>query len=262
MPRQPENVPLMPTATVPYCGAPPTPSGLSSAWNLDPWLLCLLALAALPLVRRRHWDAQNAARGRWYALSLVVLLVAFVSPLCALSSALFSARIIHHLLLISVAGPLLALAFPARGAASGARLPWLVLIHVATVWVWHAPAPYALALSSDTVYWVMEGTLLGTAALIWRALLAPQTPALRAGLAHLAIIALMGLLGALITFAPVPLYAHHFLTTEGFGLTALEDQQLAGLIMWVPAIVPNLVAALIRLRHFIEGGGAVGMASR
>lgn len=252
----------MPTSTVPYCGAPPTPVNLAGAWNLDPWLLGVFALAALPLVRMRQPKAGQADRGRWYALSLMVLFVAFVSPLCALSSALFSARVVHHLLLISVAAPLLALAFPARSAASGARLPWLVLIHVATVWIWHAPTPYALALSSDALYWAMEVTLLGTAALVWRDLLARETPALRAGLAHLAIIALMGLLGALITFAPVPLYAPHFLTTEAFGLSALEDQQLAGLTMWVPAIVPNLIAALIRLREFVDGGRAVGATSR
>jgi putative membrane protein len=235
---------------------------LASAWNLDPWLLSVFALATLPLWSMRSSMAGQADRRRWYALSLVVLFVAFVSPLCALSSALFSARVVHHLLLISVAAPLVALAFPAGRAASGARLPWLVLIHVATVWVWHAPAPYAAALASDVLYWIMEATLVGTAALVWRDLLARQTPALRGGLAHLAIIALMGLLGALITFAPVPLYTHHFLTTEAFGLTALEDQQLAGLIMWVPAIVPNLIAALIRLRQFVEGERALGMASR
>lgn len=244
----------MPQTLVPYCGEPPTPAGLAGAWNLDPWLIGTLALSALLLVHLRTLPQDGARRARWYGLALVVLFAAFVSPLCALSSALFSARVAHHLLLISVAAPLLALAFPVLRATSGSRLLPLVLIHIATVWFWHAPAPYAAALSSDALYWAMEATLLGTATLVWRDLAAAGTPQLRACLAHLGIIVAMGLLGALITFAPVPFYAYHVPTTEAFGLTALEDQQLAGLLMWVPAILPNLVAALLRLREIVDGG--------
>lgn len=248
-------------AGVPYCGEPPLPDRLLSAWNVDPWLLAGFAFAAFAAWAMGRRGGDGARRARWFGLGLVLLFVAFVSPLCALSSALFSARVAHHLLLISVAAPLLALAFPARGGGSGARLALLVLAHVVAVWVWHAPAPYGAALASDALYWTMEATLLGSAILVWRELLSERTHALRGGLAHLAIIATMGLLGALITFAPLPLYAPHFLTTIPYGLDALEDQQLAGLLMWVPAILPNLVAALLCLRRLVEDGAADARAS-
>ena len=55
----------------------------------------------------------------------------------------------------------------------------------------------------------------------------------------------MGLLGAIITFARTPIYSPHFATTEPWGLSALSDQQLAGLIMWVPATIPYLLGALV-----------------
>ncbi|WP_062205501.1 cytochrome c oxidase assembly protein [Aureimonas sp. AU12] len=246
------------TATVPYCGQAPLPGELLRAWNLDPMVIGALAVASIAgfvLLRKR-----DDARLRWHGLAMLVLALAFISPLCALSSALFSARVAHHLLLISVAAPLLALAFPGRRPAPAARLPLLVLAHVVAVWVWHAPAPYAAAMASDAVYWVMEATLLGTGWLVWRDLMAASTPPLRAGLAHLTLIALMGLLGALITFAPVPLYALHFLSTDPFGVSALEDQQLAGLLMWVPAIVPNLVAALLCLRRLVDAAPSAGVS--
>lgn len=254
----------MPWQAIPYCGEPPVPEDLLAAWNLDPWILAAFSAGALWIAVPRIGGiaargAGDATRTRRCAMAWAVLFLAFVSPLCALSSALFSARVAHHLLLISLAAPLLALAFPAKGPASGQRLAALVLIHVGAVWFWHAPAPYAAALSSDAVYWGMEATLLGTAFFVWRDLLAVRTPPLQAGLAHLAIIALMGLLGALITFAPVPLYAPHVPTTQAFGLTALEDQQLAGLLMWVPAILPNLIAALVRLRQLVEAGHPTAM---
>ncbi|MBB3952493.1 putative membrane protein [Aureimonas jatrophae] len=190
-----------------------------------------------------------------YLGALALLTVAFVSPLCALSSALFSARVTHHLLLISAAAPLLAVAFPAHFRTTGTPLTLAILAHVVAVWFWHAPVPYAWALGSDGLYWVMQASLLGTAVLVWRELLTPGVQ-LRSSIGHVVLISLMGLLGALITFAPVPLYMPHLLTTELYGLTPLEDQQLAGLIMWVPAIVPNLVAALVCLLGLAEAGGA------
>lgn len=239
---------------VPYCGEPPLPAHLASAWTLDPWLLALLAIALAATLAWGGRGIEEARRARWCLVALGVLVLAFVSPLCALSSALFSARVAHHLLLISVAAPLLAKAFPARSSTGGAGLAVLVLAHVVTVWIWHAPAPYAAALSSHRIYWLMETTLVGTAVLVWRELLSARMPALRAGLAHLAIIATMGLLGALITFAPRPLYAQHLLAPLAYGLDALEDQQLAGFLMWVPAILPNLAAALLCLRRLVEDG--------
>jgi putative membrane protein len=79
---------------------------------------------------------------------------------------------------------------------------------------------------------------------MWRAILAPSVPTGAALIALVATIGQMGLLGALIVFAPEPLYAVHFASTAPWGLTPLADQQLAGLLMWVPAMLPYLGAGL------------------
>lgn len=237
----------------PYCGAPPLPGALLAAWNGDPVLIALIALAT----GAGFWGLRGEGQGRarlWHAGAMLMLVAAFLSPLCALSSALFSARVVHHLLLIAIAAPMLALAFPKRRAGGTALLSMLVAVHLVAVWFWHAPQPYEAALSSDAIYWTMELTLLVSGVLLWRELTAPAAPVGRILLAHLTLIVQMGLLGALITFAPAPLYAPHFLTTMPYGLSALDDQQLAGLIMWVPAIVPYLLAALLALDGLIRDG--------
>jgi putative membrane protein len=91
----------------------------------------------------------------------------------------------------------------------------------------------------------MQITLVATATWLWRGLLlgaAARPDAVL--LAGLATAAQMGVLGALLTFAPRPLFAPHALTTLPWGLTALEDQQLGGLLMWVPG---GLAFALVAL---------------
>lgn len=226
----------------PYCGVGSTPADWLARWNLDPAVVAVLGagLAAA-------WLARGLGRRRRTALAgaSLLLALAFVSPLCALSSALFAARVSHHVLLVAAAAPLLALAAPAPPAALARWLPGLVVVQAAVLWLWHAPAPYAAALSSNGLYWLMQLSLLATAAGFWWALRAATAPAAVAALAVTMV--QMGLLGALITFAPSPLYAPHFASTAAWGLSALEDQQLAGLIMWAPAAGFYLAAALLRL---------------
>jgi putative membrane protein len=216
-----------------YCGPAATPDDLWARWNLDPLLLAGLVALAVVIGRDRAADA----RAGWWAIAL--LAVIFVSPLCALASALFAARVLHHVLLIAGAAPLLALAFPLRRVGSP-PLAVLVGAHAIILWLWHAPGPYAFGLATVTAYWLMQGSLLGSAWLLWRAILAPTTPPGAALVALVATIGQMGLLGALIVFAPQPLYAAHFASATAWGLSPLADQQLAGLLMWVPAMLPYL----------------------
>lgn len=216
---------------IPYCGSSPLPAELAARWNLDPLLLGTLA-AAFVLCRKL------GAQPRILAAGFAVLLVIFVSPLCALGSALFSARIVHHLLLTGLAAPLIALAFP-RGGGSVAT--WTIA-HAAIWWLWHTPFAYGFALASDAGYWIMQASLLASAIGFWRAVRTAPAPVAVAGL--LATTVQMGLLGALLTFAGTPIYAWHLVTTQPWGLTPLEDQQLAGLIMWVPGAGVYLGAAL------------------
>jgi putative membrane protein len=229
-------------AWTPYCGPAPDPSAWLGRWNLDPVLLAVMGLAFVLLWR--GWAREG--RSALIAAS-VVLAISFISPLCALSSALFTARTLHHLLLILAAAPLLALALP--GARKSRLLP-AAAVHVVIFWAWHAPGAYASALSSDAVYWAMQLSLLASGTWFWMGVRKASAPAAIVGL--LAVMLGMGLLGALIAFAGQPIYAPHFATTLAWGMTPLEDQQAAGLIMWAPAAAAYLAAALWRLSRLLS----------
>ncbi len=226
----------MQDSIIAYCGPAAVPDDLWTRWNVDPVLIAILAALALAVGRSRP----SNARACWGAI--MVMLVIFVSPLCALSSALFSVRVLHHVLLIAAVAPLLALAFPQRTAGSP-LLAIFVAVHAITLWIWHTPGPYAWGLASVPAYWLMQTSLLGSAWMLWRGILAPARsgPAL---IALAATIGQMGLLGALILFAPRALYPVHFASTIAWGLAPLTDQQLAGLLMWVPAMLPFLGAGI------------------
>lgn len=217
----------------PYCGVAPVPAELLSRWNFDPVLLVPLAAGGVWLLLR----ARSTPRAV-FVIALAVLL--FVSPFCALTSALFSARVAHHVLLTAMAAPLLVWALPLRRPPGPAML-WAVL-HAALFWLWHAPAPYAAALSGDALYWLMQASLFGSAVLLWAAIRAAPAP-LAIGMLLVTMVQ-MGMLGALITFAGAPLYAPHWASALVWDLRPIEDQQLAGLIMWVPGSLVYLAAAL------------------
>jgi putative membrane protein len=220
-----------------YCGPAAVPDDLWMRWNLDPLLIAALAALALAISLGRS----AAPRAGWAAIALMFLI--FVSPLCALSSALFSARVFHHVLLVAGVAPLLAVAFPLRRAGSP-PLAVLVVVHAVVLWIWHAPGAYDWGLATVLAYWLMQGSLLGSAWLMWRAILAASMQPGPALVALVATVGQMGLLGALIVFASRPLYAVHSTSTWPWGLSPLADQQLAGLLMWVPAIVPYVGVGL------------------
>lgn len=179
-----------------------------------------------------------------------MLAVAFVSPLCALTSALFSARSVHHLVVAAVAAPLLAIATP-RIVAGGVLAP--LVASSAVLWIWHWPAAYAAALESQLVYWSLQLALLGGFVWFWRAALSPVSNAGAALVAIGASAGQMGLLAAILTLAPRPLYDAHLFAPLAFGLDALRDQQLAGLLMWVPAFFAYAVFAIIAGRRLDLG---------
>ena len=98
------------------------------------------------------------------------------------------------------------------------------------------------SLSSDSIYWLMQFTLLASAMVFWIAV-RRSGPAAAMG-AILVTTVLMGLLGALITFAGRPLYPPHFASAISWGVSPLEDQQLAGILMWAPGSIAYLLAAV------------------
>lgn len=224
---------------IPYCGPAPGPGDWR--WNLDPVLLVALAAAAALVL----WRCRG--RERLFGLAAVtVLVVVFVSPLCAISSALFSIRTVHHVLLVAVAAPLIAWALPDRRAGS---LTLATAMQAVIFWAWHAPLAYGAALSSDLVYGLMQVSLLASSVWFWMGVRRASAPS---AVGHLLVaMVAMGLLGALLTFAEQAIYAPHLMTTQAWGLTPLEDQQTAGLIMWAPAAAIYLAAALIILGRWI-----------
>ncbi|WP_418315678.1 cytochrome c oxidase assembly protein [Piscinibacter sakaiensis] len=228
---------------IPYCGEAPGPEVWLSRWNLDPVLglaLLAMAIALWHPARWQHVDARrrrDMLRGSW---ALTVLL--YVSPLCALSSAFFTVRVVHHMALVLVVAPLLAVGLDPWLRRLPAPLWTSTALAAAVFWVWHAPAPYAAALSSDAMYALMQLTLLGSATWFWSAINRAEPAAALASM--LATTVQMGLLGALITFAARPLYPPHFASALSWGVAPLEDQQLAGIIMWAPGSIAYLAAAV------------------
>jgi putative membrane protein len=218
--------------TVAYCGTPPVPGDLATRLNTDPLLIAaLLVLAGAHVLTTQR---RTLAVGGWAIVATVLIL-----PLCALSVALFSARVGQHMILLLVAAPMLALALP-RGA--GRSLWPAVAAFGAALWFWHMPTPYDATLASAPVYWAMHLTLFGSGVWLWRELFgAAPVASLAAGTftsVH------MGLLGAVLALASHPLFAAHLLTSEAWGLTPLADQQLGGLFMWVPGALFFLWAAM------------------
>jgi putative membrane protein len=241
---------------IPYCGSPPIPGALE--WNLDPVLLaCLGALLACHAWgdRKAPAGAAGPQRRMAFVAGWAVATLALVSPLCHLSVALFGARIGQHILLLLVAAPLVAFGRPGlilhpflpdawrRRQAGPARGALAVPVFAVLLWAWHLPGPYDATLAGDATYWAMHVSLFAAAVWLWRALLDADHPhsALLAG-AGTAV--QMGLLGALLTLAPTPLFEAHQATTWPWGLTPLEDQQLGGLLMWVPGGLLFTVASL------------------
>lgn len=213
-----------------YCGAPPDPGTLLSRFNLDPVLI-----AALVGITAWHvYSCRDDRRARGIALAgWGVAAFAFLSPLCALSVSLFAARVGQHMLLVMVAAPLIAAALPRWRISESPRGLWAASgAFFAFLWFWHMPVPYAATFASTPIYWTMHLTLFGSGIALWVTLLRQQTgQALAAGALTST---QMGLLGAVICLAGRPMYAPHYFTTEAWNLSPLADQQLGGVLMWVP----------------------------
>jgi len=219
---------------------------------------------------------QGIGRGQAMAfgagwLTLVVALVA----LDDLSEQLFSAHMAQHELLMIVAAPLIASAGPwvaflwllppslRRRAILSVRRRRVVavttaitapavvwLLHALALWVWHLPALYTAALEHESIHALQHASFFGTAALFWWGLLQGRYGRAGYGAAVVYVFATAvhsGVLGALLTFAPhvwYPIYATSSAAAARFGLTPLEDQQLAGLLMWIPAGVIFIAGGL------------------
>ncbi len=226
----------------PYCGEGPGPDAWLSRWNLDPVLGIALLLLALALWRMPTRDDIASSRVLSLRCAWGLTVALYVSPLCALSSTFFTVRVVHHIALVLVIAPLMAFGLEPYLRRLPAPLWSATAIASAIFWTWHAPAPYAAALSSVPLYALMQFTLLASALVFWIAI--RRSDATAAIGAILATTVSMGLLGALITFAGRPLYEPHFASTLSWGVSPLDDQQLAGITMWAPGSIAYLAAAM------------------
>jgi putative membrane protein len=281
-------------------GAPPAPHDLWSAWSWEPTVLIGLAAAsvAYALGVRRLWRAAGGGRGipGWrvgaFAGGIAALFVALISPLDALGTALFSAHMVQHLMLLIVAAPLLVLGDPFHAAfwalplAGRRRLAaaWLAHprvraaggaltrpaavwgVNVALLWFWHFPRAYGWALQHETVHAVEHASFLAMSVLFWWVLFRPAGARIDRGAGILFVFAMglqMSALGAILTFAGSAWYPGHAPWTAAWGLTPLADQQLAGLIMWLPAGLVYLTVAAVLFIQWIEPARhrAVGAAA-
>jgi|TARA_Y100000758_G_scaffold132831_2_gene93987 putative membrane protein len=228
-----------------YCGSPPGLHEIAMRWNFDPALIAVLA-CGLALALR--------ARNRLAAAGVALLAVAFVSPLCAASVTLFSARSAHHLFLIA-ASLAFAMAVRDSGASnrivrtlSGLHLPIgpATIVMTVVLWGWHVPALYDAALSNMLVYWAMQLSIFATSFGFWHAVRRASAVGAVGGL--LGGMVQMGFLGALLTFAARPFYLVHIVAAPSWGISALADQQLSGLIMWIGGMAPFAIGAAVIAR--------------
>jgi putative membrane protein len=254
-----------------------TPSITWTTWSWNPWVVGSLLLAAYLYLRGgRAWGhtATRARGGRrrdsvafwsgWGALG-----VALISPVHALGTVLFATHMIQHEMLMLVAAPLLVLGRPLPLFLRALPLPWrrqlgtagkslrdswrvlphpLIawVLHAAALWVWHIPRLFQATLTSELAHACQHLSFFGTALYFWWALLYGHQKLQGYGVAVLAVFTTAlhsSLLGALLTLAPTPWYAA-YAHTAAWGLTPLEDQQIGGLIMWIPAGAVYLLAAL------------------
>jgi putative membrane protein len=260
---------------------------IASPFSLETWvavpLLLFGALYAIGL--SRLWMRLKVGRGVqvWQAICFAcgwaLLAVALVSPVHRLGEQLFAAHMLEHEILMTVAAPLLVLARPVGGMLWALPARWrrmlggigrnpilsriwrfltdpfvATFVHGAAIWIWHLPVLFNAALADPVVHGLQHVSFFGPALLFWWALLQGRTRTRAYGAAafYLFLTALhSGFLGILLSIATQPIYPGQSAAAAEWGLLPLEDQQLAGLIMWVPAGLAYASATLIMVGIWI-----------
>jgi cytochrome c oxidase assembly factor CtaG len=242
---------------------------LLHAWTWRPILAGVLAAGVglhLGLVRLRH-PARTLALGG----AVLAVVLALMSPIEALArGTLFSAHMLQHLLLVLAAPPLALLSLPRRSReAPRHRVPAFAYwaLGVGAMWVWHVPTLCNAVATSGPARALQTVSLLAMGTAFWWPILAPR---LEQRLSDLPSIAYLftaclacSLLGITITFAPVEVCSAYLQPTDplgvlplvrgGWGLTPALDQQLGGLLMWVPGCAVYASAILAVLARFLVG---------
>ncbi|MFN7138970.1 MAG: cytochrome c oxidase assembly protein [Limisphaerales bacterium] len=274
----------IPSSALAHAGPVDLEKSIWLKWNLDWHLLVSLSIAIVLFSSgvRTIWERNGRGRGilvrqTWtFALGMFALFVALVSPLDALSAELSSAHMVQHMILMNVAAPLLVMSSPALAFSwalpqkrrlqvssllhtfNSWRPQWyrlwqpvfLWLTYGLTLWVWHLPALYQAALRNQGVHELQHICFFVVSCVFWRVLLDPlkRLKLNRAwGIFYLFATSLHAtLLGVFMALSPKVWYPDYEATVASWNFSAIEDQQLAGLIMWMPACaVYALVAAFL-----------------
>lgn len=255
-------------------------------WTLDPGIIAplMLSLALFVIGWRRLSERSSRGndilirRARLFGGGWLILALALLSPLHQAGERSFAAHMFEHELIMLAAAPLLVLseplvimlwAFPGKGRqwiGNATHLDFVeaiwrfltapitaTLLQAAALWVWHAPGLFDLALASDGWHAAQHLSFLLSALLFWTAMLGRRTAPALAALCLVVTSIISGALGALMAFATSPWYAGYArLGMAPFGLSPAEDQQIAGLIMWVPGGLVHAAAALLVMRRLLR----------
>ncbi len=253
-------------------------STMALLWKWDGFAI-VATLAAAALYGAVH-RTRLGPRAAYFAAALVVFVLALASPIGTLADGyLFSAHMLQHLLLVLVVPPLALLGLPERKGETPAVGTRSLLVTwgmgVGAMWLWHAPTLCNAAAQNEVVHRIQEATLVLMGLAFWWPVMSPvhaRRIAPLAGIAYLftACIACT-ILGILVTFSPVEVCSVYLRPVDrlgilptlrgSWGLTPAKDQQIGGLLMWVPACFVYLSAILAMLgRFYREEHAAPGRA--
>lgn len=241
-------------------------------WSFN--LAAIMLVAVLTGVYYRAGTFRDRKLTIIFCLAIVLLLVVTTSPLHALAMRVyFSAHMVVHVVLLLVCGPLLVAALPVRstshptiwknGSVFLSRHLWLTwLTGVGVMWLWHIPAVFDATMQQKIpgLQAIQLWSLVLSGMIFSWPVIGPY-PNLRihplTGILYLAIAcASCSLLGLLITFAPSGTYRYYPVlpgVTRPWQLSSAEDQQFAGLIMWVPCCLVYLTGCLWQLLRWFGG---------
>ena len=259
-------------------------------WDSAPYIVIPIALAvSLYIVgrwrlgRRARYQPPRISRDLLYLAGILALVLALLSPIDVYAGDLFFMHMIQHLLLMMAAPPLIQLANPMsrllwafprgvrrriggalnntgvlRLAIQGVTVPVIAwLIFVVTIWVWHTPAPYNAALSSEPVHLLEHLTMFAAAMIFWWPVIGPAP--LRSRMPHplrflYLFLALFQniLLGAILTFAQGPVYSYYDGTPDHWGIDGALDQQFGGVLMWIPGTMMYFAALALLFFAWLE----------
>jgi putative membrane protein len=258
-----------------------------SAWNWNPWVMAIGAVTILGYSARHHF--RFTPKIGWLLAGLAVYFLTLASPLDALADGyLFSAHMLQHLLLLLIVPPLILLSLPSRPIPDGfqnGRWKWLhwILRHplatwflgVGGMWIWHAATLCNAAVTNGWIHRFQYVSLLLMGFAFWWPIVGPwsrQRLSPLVGIVYL-FSGCLGctILGISITFSPVEvcsIYLHPVdqlgllpLIRDQWGLTPAKDQQLGGLLMWVPACLIYFCAIIgLLARWYGEAGDEAIMA--